>query len=320
MGMSLSKLREFGDGQGSLACCDSWGRKESDTTERLHWTELNCVAKNIRNGKEVFLSWYSQDPSVSLGLLGLHLLSIQCILFCSASPAATRVRPALLFNRDVPSLLCWDSGLCASASLLPPPYLQHTHEQNWKKYLPSRSSDSLFFHTHLMVLLHAHYPSVASHCCRKGDPFQGPKLGSRLTLGKELSEETHVLTKQEISLGKGSQVESRRVREPRRTALPCGLQSYGDGISFRVVFSQSFWLRVLPGGARLVQPRWMPERRILESVGQVVSPSDLFWTLLVGGGLLVPSSLPGPPVVKQLMQMVTMVPGQGGRFRSVCFP
>ena len=25
-----------GDGQGSLACCDSWGRKESDTTERLN--------------------------------------------------------------------------------------------------------------------------------------------------------------------------------------------------------------------------------------------------------------------------------------------
>ena len=28
-----------GDGQGSLACCDSWGCKESDTTERLNWTE-----------------------------------------------------------------------------------------------------------------------------------------------------------------------------------------------------------------------------------------------------------------------------------------
>ena len=27
-----------GDGQGGLACCDSWGRKESDTTERLNWT------------------------------------------------------------------------------------------------------------------------------------------------------------------------------------------------------------------------------------------------------------------------------------------
>ena len=30
-----------GDGQGGLACCDSWCRKESDTTERLNWTELN---------------------------------------------------------------------------------------------------------------------------------------------------------------------------------------------------------------------------------------------------------------------------------------
>ena len=25
-----------GDRQGGLACCDSWGRKESDTTERLN--------------------------------------------------------------------------------------------------------------------------------------------------------------------------------------------------------------------------------------------------------------------------------------------
>ena len=32
-----------GDGQGGLACCDSWGRKDSDTTERLNWTELNFV-------------------------------------------------------------------------------------------------------------------------------------------------------------------------------------------------------------------------------------------------------------------------------------
>ena len=30
-----------GDGQGGLACCDSWGGKESDTTEWLNWTELN---------------------------------------------------------------------------------------------------------------------------------------------------------------------------------------------------------------------------------------------------------------------------------------
>ena len=29
-----------GDGQGGLACCGSWGRRESDTTEWLNWTEL----------------------------------------------------------------------------------------------------------------------------------------------------------------------------------------------------------------------------------------------------------------------------------------
>ena len=34
-----------GDGQRGLACCGSWGRIESDTTECLNWTELNCIAQ-----------------------------------------------------------------------------------------------------------------------------------------------------------------------------------------------------------------------------------------------------------------------------------
>ena len=37
MDVSLNNLWEFGDGQGSLACSSSWGRKESDTTEQLNW-------------------------------------------------------------------------------------------------------------------------------------------------------------------------------------------------------------------------------------------------------------------------------------------
>ena len=32
-----------GDGQGGLACCNSWGRKESDTTERLIWSDLTVA-------------------------------------------------------------------------------------------------------------------------------------------------------------------------------------------------------------------------------------------------------------------------------------
>ena len=30
------KVQGVCDGQGGLACCDSWGRKESDTTEQLN--------------------------------------------------------------------------------------------------------------------------------------------------------------------------------------------------------------------------------------------------------------------------------------------
>ena len=37
--VSLSELQELGDGQGGLACCDSWGCKESDMTEPLNCTE-----------------------------------------------------------------------------------------------------------------------------------------------------------------------------------------------------------------------------------------------------------------------------------------
>ena len=36
MDVSLSELRELVDGQGGLACSDSCGRKESDTTELLN--------------------------------------------------------------------------------------------------------------------------------------------------------------------------------------------------------------------------------------------------------------------------------------------
>ena len=47
-----------GEGQGSLACCSPWSCKESDTTERLNWTELNiynwtqgrfCIWETLRN-------------------------------------------------------------------------------------------------------------------------------------------------------------------------------------------------------------------------------------------------------------------------------
>ena len=47
-----------GDGQGGLACCDSWGHKESDTTERLNWTE---AAEGNRLSMEMFFLSYVNE-------------------------------------------------------------------------------------------------------------------------------------------------------------------------------------------------------------------------------------------------------------------
>ena len=51
-----------GDGQGWLACCDSWGCKESDRTERINWTEL--ILSKVH--ASVFMN---MEPSLSLPLV-----------------------------------------------------------------------------------------------------------------------------------------------------------------------------------------------------------------------------------------------------------
>ena len=40
-GHEFERALGVGDGQGGLACCSPWGRKESDTTEQLSWTEYH---------------------------------------------------------------------------------------------------------------------------------------------------------------------------------------------------------------------------------------------------------------------------------------
>ena len=42
-GYEFEQALEVGDGQGGLECCNSWGYKESDTTEWLNWTEKKAM-------------------------------------------------------------------------------------------------------------------------------------------------------------------------------------------------------------------------------------------------------------------------------------
>ena len=42
-GHEFEQALGVGEGQGSLACCSPWGRRESDMTEQLNWTKLSCL-------------------------------------------------------------------------------------------------------------------------------------------------------------------------------------------------------------------------------------------------------------------------------------
>ena len=62
-----------GEWQGGLVCCDSWGRKESDTTERLNWAELR--------GSEVV----SQCSFICISLITWSWVSFHRLISCSYS-------------------------------------------------------------------------------------------------------------------------------------------------------------------------------------------------------------------------------------------
>ena len=65
-----------GDGQGGLVCYSSWGRKESDTTERMNWTELKQnQSENIFRHSHIC---YLQP----LKLFFLHSSSSHNMFFC----------------------------------------------------------------------------------------------------------------------------------------------------------------------------------------------------------------------------------------------
>ena len=66
-----------GNGQGGLACCDSWGRKELDMTEQLNWTELNWMGPDA-----MILDFliFSFKPAFSLKVM-MHLSNMNFFFF-----------------------------------------------------------------------------------------------------------------------------------------------------------------------------------------------------------------------------------------------
>ena len=123
----------------------------------------------------------------------------------------------------------------------------------------------------------------------------------------------------DTSLGRGTQAESSRVRDPRRTTLPCGFMVMGlvSGLSLA---NHSDSGSFLVAHALLSQDgcQW---KGFWEVVGHTVSPFDLSLTFPIGGDLLVSCSLPGPPNKHNSHKWLPWyLPGQCGQFQSVCFP
>ena len=68
-GLEFEQALGVGDGQGGLACCSLWGRKESDMTERLNWNEhflWYCLSRPlvcISISKFLIPHYFSKDDS-----------------------------------------------------------------------------------------------------------------------------------------------------------------------------------------------------------------------------------------------------------------
>ena len=90
-----------GDGQGALACCDSWGRKEWDTTERLNWTERTCIdATNIY--------WVPICARHSLGTwatLGNRIVPDSCFCGCDILVRDRRLWITRIIKNKCPNML-----------------------------------------------------------------------------------------------------------------------------------------------------------------------------------------------------------------------
>ena len=61
-----------GDGQEGLACCDSWGRKESDTTEQVNWTEPKAIYKVSAISIKIQMAFFTALKQIILKSLWKH--------------------------------------------------------------------------------------------------------------------------------------------------------------------------------------------------------------------------------------------------------
>ena len=68
-GHEFQQAPGVGDGQGGLLCCSPWGHRESDSAERLNWTEL--ISK-LASRFVIFLFTHKRDTLITFKFSRLH--------------------------------------------------------------------------------------------------------------------------------------------------------------------------------------------------------------------------------------------------------
>ena len=94
-----------GDGQGGLACWNSWGRNESDTTERLNWTELNGFVGSGMSDRE------HSSRSCTAG--------VSQLLFCKGSFTGTQPCPFIYMVSMTAFMLPLESWTAETKAIWP---------------------------------------------------------------------------------------------------------------------------------------------------------------------------------------------------------
>ena len=56
-GHELGQTLGDGEGQGGLVCCSPWGGKESDTTERLKYSNVGCLSAALQGAYYSHAFW-----------------------------------------------------------------------------------------------------------------------------------------------------------------------------------------------------------------------------------------------------------------------
>ena len=132
-----------GDGQGSLACCSSWGRKELDTTEWLSWIEAPLSMEFFRqqywSGLPFPLPGLMPDPEIKPMSFESVMPSSHLILCCPLLLLPSIFPNIRVFSNESALHIRWPKYYSFSFSISPSNETQDWSPLGWTGWISLQS-------------------------------------------------------------------------------------------------------------------------------------------------------------------------------------